>query len=222
MGKTQILITDIPRERFDERWPQEVERRLRKEFSNVEPDYFTPLSFLDRIVIILRRERDTADVYEWLKRELVEDPIKIYLTEPLINKPRSRSAVAGRDRAGKDEDLEMDKGVLDKDGKPVLKIDISAAEGLGLGSSPKLSPEKQISPTRLRFPDDPKVYYYMEPAPERSPTGPKFSEPCSSCSNGTQYLYRGRSPSLTDKMPSSPSITLNQCLAMENSISNDP
>lgn len=78
--KTQILITDIPKEKFDCNWPQQLEDLIFKEqFPQVKPhlEYYTPLAFLNRVVIIFDQEPATLQVYEFLKTKLVGEPVKL-------------------------------------------------------------------------------------------------------------------------------------------------
>ncbi|AAS51331.1 ACR105Wp [Eremothecium gossypii ATCC 10895] len=207
MARTQILITDVPKARFDEQWPQLLRREMAISFPDVEPEYFTPLSFLNRVVIIFRGEEDTARVYEWLRERCAREHYKVYLSEPLVGKPRGRSLTAVSPQAGDGaEEAEVER--------PLLQIDTASAADSAAGGlfppSPSLSPDKQISPTKIKFPDDPKVHYYMEPAPERHTPVPERGTGVPSDPSGTQFLYRGRSLSPRDNMPLSPSITLNR------------
>ncbi|AGO11356.1 AaceriACR105Wp [[Ashbya] aceris (nom. inval.)] len=207
MARTQILITDVPKERFDEQWPQQLRHEMAARFPDVEPEYFTPLSFLNRVVIIFRNEADTTRVHEWLRERFTREQYKVYLSEPLVGKPRGRSLTAASPQmADGAEETEVER--------PLLQIDTASAVDSAAGGlfppSPSLSPDKQISPTKIKFPDDPKVHYYMEPAPERHTPVPQQGTGVPSDPSGTQYLYRGRSRSPRDNMPLSPSITLNR------------
>lgn len=170
MSKTQILITDIENEKFAEGWPQTLESVLFKEqFPEIEPEFFSPLPFLHRIVIILRTDVEAGQVYGFLKGYLLANKTshgcKVYLTESLISRPRARSF----------NDVKSD-GTGDT--KPVLRIDTSSYSvpavplcrpRRGSISSPSsLSPDQPISPTRVRLQDDQEEYFYMEPAPSKS------------------------------------------------------
>lgn len=211
--KTQILITDIPKEKFDCNWPQQLEDLIFKEqFPQVKPhlEYYTPLAFLNRVVIIFDQEPATLQVYEFLKTKLVGEPVKLFVTESLLGKPRSKSSD------------QIPTPTSPKD-KPVLSIDTAASvtnnSSASLGS-PSLSPDKSTlqSPTRLRFPHDSKVHYYQEPLPKH----------LGSADNGqhvdhtTKFLYRPRNLNINttnmsstkkigaESPPMSPSITLNE------------
>ncbi|SCW03398.1 LAFE_0G09538g1_1 [Lachancea fermentati] len=198
--KTQILITDVPREDFVKGWSQQLEKELFEvKFPDLKSkcEYYTPLAFLSRIVIIFEDEASTLQVYEYLNQELKSRGVKLYLTESLLARPRSKS---------------MDDPVPSKSEKPILAIDT----GSSVISSPTLSPERACgqSPTAMRFPEDGKVHYYQEPAPR-----PEMAEEPKPQSGKTTYLYKPdlkldvagvRGGSYGNSPPMSPSITLNE------------
>ena len=65
--RTQILITDIPSGKFTSKWPTQLEKTLFKEqFPNLQShlQYYTPLPFLNRIIIIFDNEDGRGDEEE--------------------------------------------------------------------------------------------------------------------------------------------------------------
>lgn len=173
MLRTQILITDVADEKFSHGWPQELEKELfERTYPNIVPDFYSPLPFLHRIVIILHTDEEAEIIHDYLKKYLEEDlnkqNYKIYRTESLISRPRARSM----------NDVGADLG---EDGRPVLKIDTSASgsstsvrdilqESIATHSTLS-SPDQPISPTRLRLQDGQKEYFYMEPPPSKVKSG---------------------------------------------------
>ena len=197
LAKTQVLVTDLDTERFTLGWPRELEQKLFKEqFPEVSPEYYTPLPFLHRIIIILRSDIDANKVYEFLQRQVKEDAsmmkCKVFLTESLISKPRSRSfddkaaaacAALAQRRSASSFDLKS-VGAGSSSGsaaKPVLKVntscsssDLASSSSASLynerrrdsiSSPSSLSPEQPLSPTKVKLRDDQEEYFYMEPAP---------------------------------------------------------
>lgn len=227
--RTQILITDIPRNKFDSKWPEELEKELfEKEFTGLKRklQYYTPLAFLSRIVIIFDDEAAARTVFEYLKRRLAEISCKIYLAESLLKKPRAKSV---DDRQDNGDELRESR----EQRKPVLSINTDPANtgvsssSLSLGS-PSLSPDRNSldSPTLLKFDSQSKAHYYKEPLPRPARGGSQTS--FSSATDMPRYLYRpepspmtvtttssdGGKASSTDSdlriPPPSPSITLNE------------
>ncbi|CCD24958.1 Rcn2p NDAI_0E01420 [Naumovozyma dairenensis CBS 421] len=210
--KTQILITDIPKEKFVSKWPQELEEKIFDEnFPNLKINlqYFTPLQFLSRIVIIMNDQESTDVIYEFLQKlmkELAPTPIKLYLTESLLvnnakgdsNRPpiRSRSF----DDMEKINDNNDGKNSLQK---PILSIDTDPVRtGIAVGSlalgGPSLSPDRRTSiesPTLLKFAPDSKSIYYKEPAPKISPQSTKESSSSPVDGSQTKYLFQPPPPS---------------------------
>lgn len=185
--KTQILITDIPKDKFTGKWPEQIEKKL---FSATFPqykaklEYFTPLAFLNRIVIILNDEQSANDIYNFLIPIISqEEGIKVFLTESLLL-PRSRSFDdtenqlsvlnkapnnnnVGQTRRGSISEMFLDSG------KPILSLDTNPLRtGVDVSSlsvgSPSLSPDKcnLNTPTLLKFDAESKPYYYSEPLPK--------------------------------------------------------
>lgn len=224
--RTQILITDIPKKQFDSKWPETLEKELFEgEFAGLKQklQYYTPLAFLNRIVIIFDDEPAAKNVYAHLKHRLQNLPYKIYLAESLLVKPRAKSV----------DDLNESDGAganARVDGKPVLSINTDPSNtgikssSLSLGS-PSLSPERNPleSPTLLKFDRQSKAHYYKEPLPRFHRASSQSS--LSSSTDMVTYLYKPE-PSLatvtsssdaassTDSElripPPSPSITLNE------------
>ncbi|EDO16338.1 hypothetical protein Kpol_1059p28 [Vanderwaltozyma polyspora DSM 70294] len=196
-NKTQILITDVPKERFSSSWPQNLEKILFEEkFPHLKPkvQYYTPLAFLNRIVIILDDEKTTLDIYNYLKEHenIKNSPMKLFITENLL-KPRSKSSSNANDGVGLDSDKEL---------QPILSLDTNPlhtgieSSSLSLGSS-ALSPDSGLdSPTLLKISDetDSKPYMYREPLP---------------CSKSVSEISTTRSLSVesdNNQVPKSPSI----------------
>ncbi|QLL30926.1 hypothetical protein HG536_0A07410 [Torulaspora globosa] len=224
-ARTQILITDIPKIKFDSKWPEDLEKELfEREFVDLKRklQYYTPLAFLNRIVIIFDDEAAAETVYEYLKDRLRNFSYRIYLAESLLAKPRAKSM----DDA---EESDSPGGESQNHCKPVLSINTYRSTGasslsLSLGS-PSLSPEKNSldSPTLLKFDSQSKAHYYQEPLP-RSDRGSSLTS-FSSCTDVPKYLYKPEPSPMTttssgglassissdDKIPPpSPSITLKE------------
>lgn len=117
---------------------------------------------------------------------------KVFLTESLISKPRSRSfddkaaaacAALAQRRSASSFDLKS-VGAGSSSGsaaKPVLKVntscsssDLASSSSASLynerrrdsiSSPSSLSPEQPLSPTKVKLRDDQEEYFYMEPAP---------------------------------------------------------
>ncbi|CEP64073.1 Rcn2p LALA0_S10e01662g [Lachancea lanzarotensis] len=205
--KTQILVTDIPHQEFSDGWPQQLQKQL---FEDKFPElkcrcqYYTPLAFLNRVVLIFDEEQATLTIYDYLLQELgTKKPIKVYLTESLLTRPRSKS----HDSSTTDEvDFQTFK-------RPQLSLDTQNTTG----SSSSLSPDKAAThiPTPMKFPEDGKIHYYQEPLPK-----PEHKEEESKDQHGTKLLYpsrisptptnTGQSPESALSTPASPSITLNE------------
>lgn len=205
--RTQILITDIPKKQLESKWPVELERQLfEQKFPELKRklQYYTPLAFLNRIVLIFEDEVAAVKVYDYLKESLLGNghSFRIYLTESLLARPRAKSV---------DQVRESSEQIGGKD-KPVLSIDTDTSKtgvnssSLSLGS-PSLSPDRNNldSPTLLKFDNESKLHYYQEPLPgmhkTRSP--PRFSP--------TLKINTTASGSSGDlnRPPPSPSITIN-------------
>lgn len=92
--KTQILITDIPKDKFIKKWPASLENEI---FKDNFPDlrsklqYFTPLQFLNRIVIIMNDSESTQQIYHYLKDKVISKPMKIFITESLLGNQQPRA-----------------------------------------------------------------------------------------------------------------------------------
>lgn len=229
MSKTQILITDIPSECFKQKWPEQLEKEL---FEDKFPEfkaqlfYYTPLSFLNRIIIILSDEATTLKVFNYV-HSLVQDQgrkVKMYLTESLLSKPRSKSTddVSNLpEQKSQDQESRNDKPILSIDTNPLSTGVNSSSLSIG---SPSLSPDRTCleSPTLLKFDNQSKLHYYKEPLPKLNR---RESLNTSTSTDDTKYLFKPKqssasmtiltnlTPSSTksfDIPPPSPSITLNE------------
>lgn len=207
-SRTQILITDIPRDQFESKWPVELESELfDREFPELKRklQYYTPLAFLNRIVIIFDDEPATVKVYNYLKDSLLAKghSVKVYITESLLTRPRARSV----------DDAE---GSSEEEGgkrKPVLSIQTDPSKtgisstSMALGS-PSLSPERNTldSPTLLKFGNESKAHYYQEPLPRvNRPRSPAQYSPTLAINTSATGAKNG-----LDRPPPSPSITINE------------
>ncbi|CCK68002.1 Rcn2p KNAG_0A03140 [Huiozyma naganishii CBS 8797] len=185
--KTQILITSVPKTLFSEGMPKRLESRL---FEDVFPqlrakvEYFTPLPFLNRVVIILADESATREVYDYLRAhadELVPGPIKLFMTESLLAS-RSRS-FDDRDGSRTSEDAAAAAATAalasndpaQQGRPPILSLDTNPKRtGVQMSSlsagSPSLSPDRSSveSPTLLKFNRDEEPHYYQEPRPGKA------------------------------------------------------
>ncbi|SCU93567.1 LAME_0F04258g1_1 [Lachancea meyersii CBS 8951] len=206
-SKTQILITDIPHQDFANGLPQKLQKLLFEEqFPSLKShcQYYTPLAFLNRVVLIFDQEEATLTVHEFLLEHLAsQKPIKVFLTESLLAKPRSKSH----------DSSPIDNVEFHTFKKPQLSLDTQGSPN----GSPSLSPDRADprSPTAMKFPDDGKIHYYQEPLPKsESPERDNTSQ------EGTKLLYQprlslnttntGRSSDSFMSAPVSPSITLNE------------
>ncbi|QHS76314.1 Rcn2p [Saccharomyces paradoxus] len=176
--RTQILITDIPSGKFASKWPTQLEKTLFKEqFPNLQSrlQYYTPLPFLNRIIIIFDNEDDTLQVFKFLQQLLAKEnggPMKLFVTESLLNNqhPRSRStddAISLQDNSSPLLEDHRSKPLLSINTDPgVTGIDSSS---LNKGGS-SLSPDKSSleSPTLLKLSMDSKPFSYQEPLPKLS------------------------------------------------------
>ncbi|KAL3231471.1 Regulator of calcineurin 2 [Nakaseomyces bracarensis] len=180
--KTQVLITDVPKEKFDKKWPKELEHKLFEKYPELRPrlQYFTPLPFMDRVIIIMDDEESATKVYEYLKTvepttSQADSEIKLYMTESLLsNRFRSRSTgevAEESDSLGTQAHSQVDNGT----DKPVLSLDTNPVRtGIDAGSlamgSPSLSPDRRSSvesPTLLKFADGDRAHLYQEPLPNK-------------------------------------------------------
>ncbi|CAI2027834.1 hypothetical protein SEUBUCD646_0H02560 [Saccharomyces eubayanus] len=176
--RTQILITDIPREKFDSKWPTQLEKTLfTEQFPKLQSNlqYYTPLPFLNRIVIIFDNEDDTLKVFEFLQGLLAKESggtIKLFVTESLLNnqRPRSRSSDDAAVFLGDSSPV-----LEGHHSKPLLSINTDpGVTGVDTSSLSKggssLSPDKSSleSPTFLRLSTDSKPFSYQEPLPKLS------------------------------------------------------
>lgn len=174
-AKTQILITGVPKTRFAAKWPEDVEKQL---FTTQFPQYksklsyYSPLAFLNRIVIILDDEESAKEIFDFLQPVILKegDDMRIFLTESLLL-PRSRSVDDTADVTPMRKSSITE--TLHDCGKPILSLDTNPtntginASSLSIGS-PSLSPQRNNagSPTLLKFSDDSKPCYYKEPLPQ--------------------------------------------------------
>lgn len=225
--RTQILITDIPKNIFDSKWPDDLKKQLFElKFPELKKklQYYTPLAFLNRIVIIFDDETTTMRIYDFLKQSFKDTgrDFKIYLAESLLMKPRSKSADDLGESGSSSEELNDEK-------KPILSIDTNPSNtgvnssSLSLGS-PSLSPERSTleSPTLLKFDSQSKLHYYKEPLPKFTKSN---SQSSISSTDFTKYLFKpepspitnpsssGLTPTPSSDLsmpPPSPSITLNE------------
>ncbi|SCU89505.1 LAFA_0E18624g1_1 [Lachancea sp. 'fantastica'] len=205
--KTQILITDVPHHEFADGWPQKLQKQLfEQKFPELKSrcQYYTPLAFLNRVVLIFDEEQATLPVYHFLVEQLEsKKPIKVFLTESLLTRPRSRS----HDTSATDEvDFQTFK-------KPQLSLETQNTTS----ASSSLSPERigTLSPTAMKFPEDGKIHYYQEPLPK-----PEHHEEGNSKQKETKLLHQsrlslntsntGQSSESVMSTPASPSITLNE------------
>ncbi|CAI4036513.1 hypothetical protein SMKI_15G3600 [Saccharomyces mikatae IFO 1815] len=176
--RTQILITDISSGKFASKWPTQLEKTLFKEqFPNLQKhlQYFTPLPFLNRIIIIFDNEDDTLQVFKFLQELLAKEnggSMKLFVTESLLNNqhPRSRSTDDAVSLQG--DSLPSLEGHRSK---PLLSINTDpGVTGIDSTSLSKggfsLSPDKSSleSPTFLKLSTDSKPFSYQEPLPKLS------------------------------------------------------
>lgn len=205
--KTQILITDIPKDKFTQKWPKTIETLL---FETKFPElrsklqYFTPLPFLQRIVIIFDDSTSASKTYDFLKDgKCVNKPMKLFLTESLLigSNPRACSFDDSmndnftpydkttnpfshinsiKSSANKNIDKESQENLKEK---PILSLETNPLKiGVATGSlslgSPSLSPNNSLleSPTLVKFSKDDKLHYYREPLPRmNSNSNSKYS-----------------------------------------------
>ncbi|KAM3163677.1 Regulator of calcineurin 2 [Lachancea thermotolerans] len=205
--KTQILITDVPAQDFACGWPQQLQSQLfDREFPQLKHSclYYTPLAFLHRVVLIFDQEPATLQVHEFLTRALAGKPVKIFLTESLLAKPRAKSFDAAPDH------------VPDFDVEPRAKPQLSLDTHSSPANSPSLSPDRSDphSPTALKSLEDGKVHLYQEPLPAPDAPGDDASP-----RGETKLLYKPRlsldtrssgASHSSFSVPMSPSITLNE------------
>ncbi|CCF59216.1 hypothetical protein KAFR_0G01820 [Kazachstania africana CBS 2517] len=168
-AKIQILITDLSKDSFASKLPSAIEKKI---FAEKFPElsekltYFTPLPFLNRIIIILKDEESASKIFKFLEDFIptVDPNIKLYLTESLL--------VNSRPRAKSDDPFSRGNQAVPSS-KPFLSLNTNpfntgiASESLAVGS-PSLSPDRSSleSPTLLKFSDNSKPYYYKEPLPK--------------------------------------------------------
>ncbi|CCE63805.1 hypothetical protein TPHA_0F03240 [Tetrapisispora phaffii CBS 4417] len=226
--KSQILITDIPKATFSSDWSAKLKSSIFEEHfpeavRNLQ--YYTPLQFLNRIVIILDDETVATKIYEYLRTEklILNLNAKLYLTENLT-KPRSKSSSqVGLDMPLSDDflNLRVDPNSSAKqpgeDGafaKPLLSIDTDPSHtGISTASlqvgSPSLSPDKSCigSPTLLKFSDDDqKLHSYQEPLPKLN----DINKLETATSNSSSNLNIRKNKDSSE--PMSPSITIKDYL----------
>lgn len=191
--KTQILITDIPKEKFTQKWPNTIETLLFKtKFPELKSklQYFTPLPFLQRIIIILDDPQSAMKLFEFLRDgDYIQKPLKLFLTESLLSgssRSRSFDDSASNDSIPFDRTtnpfLDLNKHTISNDlqdgssqdnsTRPILSLETNPLKtGISSGSlavgSPSLSPDNGTleSPTLLKFNKDDKPHYYREPLP---------------------------------------------------------
>lgn len=178
--RTQIIITGINKDLFTAKWPESLQTKIFDtkfpEYKN-KVSYFTPLPFLNRLVIILDDETSAKQIYDYLQTIITTTDtkytgMKLFLTESLLL-PRSRS-FDDSDSVSPVRKSSITESLLDL-GKPILSLDTNPlttgvnASSLSIGS-PSLSPEVSNvdSPTLLKFSNESKPYYYKEPLPQSS------------------------------------------------------
>lgn len=208
--RTQILITDISKRQFESKWPVELKTELfERKFPELKRklQYYSPLAFLNRIVIIFDDEPAAVRVYEYLRDSVLKNDqsCRVYLAESLLARPRAKSA---------DDSQELSEQEAEKR-KPVLSIDTEPshtgvnASSLTLGS-PSLSPERGTldSPTLLKFDNESKPHYYQEPLPNLDKSRSSSQIPSSLRISTTNSSHSSRTD--LNRPPPSPSITINE------------
>lgn len=230
--KTQVLITDVPKVKFDSPWPKDLEKRIFSKYPDLKShlQYFTPLPFMNRVIVIMDNESAAMQIYEYLRdvepSTSQNDEIKLYMTESLLsNKFRSRSM---GEAPSDDSEPNTPTGEGEGQGQPgkkqpILSLDTNPVKtGIDAGSlamgSPSLSPDRRSSvesPTLLRFADDERSHLYREPLPNKESN----SSSTSIASENETVLQRPQKLSIltegisTDRAgspPRSPSITVKE------------
>lgn len=221
--KTQVLITDVPKVKFNG-WPKELEKRIFGKYPELRKhlQYFTPLPFMNRVIIIMDEESAAVKVYEYLRDEepttSKNDEIKLYMTESLLaNRFRSRSM-------GEPVSDDSEPNTPTGESKlPILSLDTNpVTTGIDAGSlamgSPSLSPDRRSSvesPTLLKFGDVDHAHLYREPLPNKEANSSSTSI---SSENETvlqkpqklSILTEGISSDGAGSPPKSPSITVRE------------
>ncbi|KAH3902276.1 uncharacterized protein SCODWIG_01102 [Saccharomycodes ludwigii] len=154
--KQQILITDIPKEQFNNDWPSALKKELfEKKFPELLPDllYYTPLPFLSRLIIIFNKESCARRVYDYITGKdngiKIVPGVNIYLVESLLQKKHRSKSFTGS--------INQLPSVITTD----LQQEISST------LSPNSINNVNTSPTVLKY--DNKVRYYQEPLPKCTP-----------------------------------------------------
>ncbi|CAR28548.1 hypothetical protein ZYGR_0S01810 [Zygosaccharomyces rouxii] len=184
MARVQIILTNVDKKLFKQGWPRDLESELfSTKFPQLKPQlsYFSPLPFLNRIVIIFADEASASQVYNYLVENHPDD-VKVYLSESLLSQ-RSNS------------ENDTDRISRSKNGageRPILSLNTAQEANV---SSPTLSPDRTGSPTLLRFDDNSEFHLYQEPLPKNQ------KQPLQV---GTKCLWQDQG------QPMSPSITLDE------------
>lgn len=187
MARVQILLTNVDKKLFKQEWPRDLESEL---FNDKFPElksqlkYFSPLPFLNRIVIIFCDETSASKVYDYLLGKH-PDGVKVYLSESLL--PQRSNSETDAERIN-----QSNNGVTDG-GKPILSLNTSQEMS---ASSPTLySPDRAGSPTLLKFDENSEAHLYQEPLPKHKKQPLQI---------GTKCLWQDQG------QPMSPSITLDE------------
>lgn len=184
MARVQILLTNVDKKLFQQDWPRDLEVEL---FSTKFPQlksqlsYFSPLPFLNRIVIIFTDEKSASEVYDYLTENHPSN-VRVYLSESLLSQ-RSNS---------ESETERIGKSGSNGGEKPILSLNTAHEGNI---SSPTLSPDRAGSPTLLKFDKNSEFHLYQEPLPKNQ------GQPLQV---GTKCLWQDQ------RQPMSPSITLDE------------
>lgn len=186
MSKTQILLTNVNKVLFQEGWARDLESKLfDQEFPHLRSkvSYYSPLPFLNRIVIIFKDEASANRVYDYLVSvDHVPEHVKVYLSESLLSQ-----------RSNSESDTGKISGRTVNGNKPILSLNTTEQDG-NL-TSPTLSPDRAGSPTLLKFDENSEYHRYQEPLPKNE------KQPIQV---GTRCLWKDVG------QPMSPSITLDE------------
>ncbi|GAV54954.1 hypothetical protein ZYGR_0AS02770 [Zygosaccharomyces rouxii] len=184
MARVQILLTNVDKKLFQQGWPRELESEL---FNTKFPQlrsrlsYFSPLPFLNRIVIIFADETSAGQVYDYLI-ENHPGNVRVYLSESLL--PQRSNSETDTERISKNSSGGGER--------PILSLNTAQEANV---SSPTLSPDRAGSPTLLRFDKNSEFHLYQEPLPKNQ------KQPLQV---GTKCLWQDQG------QPMSPSITLDE------------
>ncbi|KAL6944976.1 hypothetical protein ACO0QE_002418 [Hanseniaspora vineae] len=192
--KTQILITDIPKCKFEQNWPHFLQAELfnKKDASftygnngNDDVTVFTPLKSLHRIFIMCGSEESALRLYHYLQDLLninktaqssdCSSSMRVYLTNSLLKSSSSQNSISSTHT----DSLAGAGAGAGAGTPPVLTVDTEGIDFIKKNKSCNTCSDGSLSPVSMDYSpgghpvkmkrrDTGEYVYYNEPKPNKS------------------------------------------------------